>query len=284
MTAQVIDCVANLFTPAVVETRPDWSRSHMGGRFGVTDGTLLGVSLNRMLDQMDASGVDVVILLAPIMGPRGTPGHWALPAGSVLDAVERHPDRFRAQVGIDPISDVRGVAELRGLAAQGIVGAHFYPHWFDMAPDDARAYPFYAACEELGMPIQVQVGNALVYSAARPVRSQGRPSGIDVVACDFPGLTIVGSHVGWPWTEEMIAVTMAHPGVHMALDSYAPSHWGDALDGFVAGTGRHDVLWGTMWPTITWERARADIAAKGLSATASSALLGGNAARVYGIR
>ena len=50
----------------------------------------------------------------------------------------------------------------------------------------------------------------LVLRAGRPHRSAvpletGRPIPyIDQVALDFPELVIVGGHIGYPWTEEMI--------------------------------------------------------------------------------
>ena len=280
----VVDCVSNIFTPEVVKTRPDWTRRHMGGRFGVGADTFAGVPLGAQLQLMDEAGVDVAILLAPVMGPRGSAGHWALDARVVLDAAAAHPDRFRCQVGLDPLTDVRGVRELRALVRDhGVVGAHFYPHWFDMAPDDRRAYPLYAACEELGVPIQVQVGHALRYTDARPVYSRGEPWRLDVVASDFPDLRLVGSHVGWPWTEEMVAVATTHQNVYLATDSYAPRYWGEALDRFARADEVGKLLFGTMWPSVGWSRALAEIREKSLPTAAETALLGGTAARVYGL-
>jgi predicted TIM-barrel fold metal-dependent hydrolase len=279
----VIDAVSNLLTPEIAALRPDWSRQHMGGRFGVAQETMAGVPLAQQVERMDQAGVDRAVLLAPIMGPRGWPGHWALDARYVLDAVAAHPDRFRCQVGIDPLSDVRGVRELRSLVRDdGVVGAHFYPHWFDMAPDDPRAYPLYAACEELGIPVQLQVGHALKYTGSRPVYSLGEPWRLEAVACDFPELKILGSHVGWPWTEEMVGVATTYANVYLVTDSYAPRHWGPALDRFAREDTAGKVLFGTMWPSIPWDRALREIAEKELPPAAYAGVVGGNAAAVFG--
>jgi uncharacterized protein len=278
----VIDCVSNLLTPEIAASRPDWSRNHMGGRFKVAASTVAGVPLVEQLRLMDEAGIDRAVLLAPVMGPRGWPGHWALDERPVLDAVAAHPDRFRCQVGLDPLSDVRGVRELRRLVRDdGVVGAHFYPHWFDMAPDDPRAYPLYAACEELGIPVQVQVGHALRYTGERPIYSRGEPARLEAVACDFPDLRVIGSHLGWPWTREMMSLARSCPNVYVCLDSYAPRHWGPDVDRFLREDAEGKVLFGTMWPSIPWARARLEIDEKGLPAAAAAALLGGNASRVY---
>jgi hypothetical protein len=70
---------------------------------------------------------------------------------------------------------------VRGM---GFIGAHAYPHWFETPPDHARWYPFYAKCVELDIPVQLQVGQSLVYDRRAPKRSVGRPITLDAVACD----------------------------------------------------------------------------------------------------
>jgi predicted TIM-barrel fold metal-dependent hydrolase len=83
--------------------------------------------------------------------------------------------------------DLAGVRALeRAVRDDGFVGAHFYPHWFELAPDHARWYPFYAKCCELDVPIQLQVGQSLNYTAEQRLPSVGLPITLDAVACDLP--------------------------------------------------------------------------------------------------
>ncbi len=70
----------------------------------------------------------------------------------------------------------------------GFVGAHLYPHWFEIAPDHRKLYPFYAKCWELNVPIQMQVGQSMIYAKDFPCQSVGRPISLDPVACDSPNL------------------------------------------------------------------------------------------------
>lgn len=278
----VIDAVSNLFTQEVVSTRPAWSRGHMAARFSVDDDTLTGRSVDQQLDAMDLAGIDRAILVVQRMGPPGSPGHWAMDHRPVVDAIAAHPGRFSGQLGIDPTAGRRGIDLLRSLVSDhGFVGAHFYPHWFDMSPDSAHAFPAYEVCAELGIPVQIQVGQALVYSPERPLRSVGRPLALEPIAQAFPELAVVGSHLGHPWTEELIAVATVHPNVYICTDSYAPVHWPEALDRFVGGAGVGKVMFGTMWPTIPFQRAVSEIQAKDLGEAANAALLGGTAAATY---
>lgn len=278
----VVDAVANLFTPDVVATRPDWSATHMSRRFAVDRARLTGIGIEEQIEEMDAAGVDRAILVVPRMGEPGSPGHWAMDPTPVIEAIDRHPERFSGQTGIDPTTGVRGIRALRSMVTEhGFVGAHFYPHWFDMSPDAAEAFPFYAACAELGIPIQIQVGQSMVYSDERPLRSVGSPMALEPIAIEFPELAVVGSHLGFPWVDEMIALSALYPNVYLCTDSYAPRYWPDSLNAFVAGVGNGKVMFGTMWPTIPFGRAIDDINAKELPASAHESLVGGVAKAIY---
>ena len=82
------------------------------------------------------------------------------------------------------------------------------PWLWDLPPNDRRYYPLYAECVELGIPFCTQVGHT------GPLRTSetGRPIPyLDDVALDFPDLVIVGGHIGYPWTDEMIALATQVP-------------------------------------------------------------------------
>ena len=74
-------------------------------------------------------------------------------------------------------------------------------------PTDRRYYPLFAECVELGVPFCTQVGHT---GPLRPSET-GRPIPyIDEIALDFPELVIVCGHIGYPWTDEAIAVGDFH--------------------------------------------------------------------------
>ena len=54
----------------------------------------------------------------------------------------------------------------------------------------------------------------------------GRPIPyIDQVAIDFPELVIVGGHIGYPWTEEMVAVARKHENVLIDASAYTAKRY-----------------------------------------------------------
>lgn len=102
---------------------------------------------------MDQAGIERALLLASKVGAIGRPSIHHLPYELVADAVARYPQRFHGRAGIDPTDGMHGGSELeRAVCGLGMIGAHCYAHWFELAPNHARYYPFDAECVELDMP------------------------------------------------------------------------------------------------------------------------------------
>ena len=199
-----LDIVINLHTPEVLAIRPAWHKDFIGGKIAADDEILRGLPIEKYIERMDRAGIQMAFIAAAKSGSIGHPVNWHLPYEMVAEVVKKYPTRFKGLAGIDPNESMEGVRKLEyAIRELGFVGAHLYPHWFEMSPTHRKYYPFYAKCAELGVPIQMQVGHCLVYSKDRPLRSVGRPITLDTIACDLPELKIIGIHTGWPWVEEM---------------------------------------------------------------------------------
>jgi predicted TIM-barrel fold metal-dependent hydrolase len=276
-----IDAVVNIWTPEALAGRPD-RRAFYTEKMRVDTGTFEGLSLEEMLARMDTANIEMAFLIAAKVGPIGPRACYHVPYRLVAEAVQRYPERFRGLAGLDPTEGMRGVRELeRAVREDGFIGAHFYPHWFELPPDHAKWYPFYAKCVELDVPVQLQVGQSMIYDPSYPRRSVGRPIALDAVACDFPELAIVGIHVGIPWTEEMIAMAWKHPNVHIGCDAHSPNYWPPSFVQFINTYGQGKVIFGTDFPVLQFERTRAEIEALGLRPEAKRKLLRENARLLY---
>jgi uncharacterized protein len=279
-----IDIVINLHTPEVLPLKPKWRKDFIGGKIGADAEILNGLSIEKYLERMDRAGIQMAFIAASRSGSKGHPSNWQLPYEIVADVVRKYPKRFKGLAGIDPTEGMNGVRELEhAIGELGFVGAHVYPHWFEMAPHHRKYYPFYAKCVELNIPIQMQVGHCLLYSRERPLRSVGRPITLDTIACDFPELKIIGIHTGWPWVEEMISVAWKHPNVYIGSDAYAPKFWKPEFVRFIDSWGQDKVLFGTDFPIIDFERATREINELGLKEDSKQKLLWKNTAHVYGL-
>jgi predicted TIM-barrel fold metal-dependent hydrolase len=277
-----IDIVVNLFT----------AREIAEGRTGV-DANFLeqvrlapedksGVSIERYLEKMDRAGIERSFLIAVRGGDLRRKGSFEVTYDRVAEICRQYPDRFSGLAGIDT---TRGMQQLRELESAvrdyGFVGAHWYPHWFSLAPDAPQIYPVYAKCCELDIPIMLQVGQNLIYQKDVRLPSVGRPICLDQVAIDFPELTLIGIHIGTPWAEEMIAMAWKHQNVFIGVDAYAPKHWPASLVHYMNTYGREKVLFGTDWPVIDPERAVREISDLNLRPAAKSLLMRDNARRLF---
>jgi hypothetical protein len=279
---RAIDCVVNPITPEIMRLRPAWTKGFWQDTIGRDGSIAEGVSHAQMLELMDRAGIERALLVATKTGQLGVPGSWHLPYEMVAAAVQSHPDRFSGLAGLDPTEGMNGVRQLeRAVREYGFVGAHFYPHWFELAPDHARWYPFYAKCVELDVPVQLQVGQSLIYDPARPLKSVGRPITLDAVACDFPELKLIGIHVGIPWTDEMIAMSWKHKNVYIGCDAHSPKYWPESFVRYIDSYGQDKVVFGTDYPVLDFERTRREIEALGLKEESKRKLLRDNARRIY---
>lgn len=241
-----------------------------------------GVPVAKYLELMDRAGVERSFLAAARAGDRRERDSKEVPYERVHEVCRAHPGRFSGLAGIDPFRGMAGVRELeQGVREFGFVGAHLYPHHFELAPDHAKYYPYYAKCCELDVPIMMQVGQNLIYQNDRRRRSVGRPITLDAVACDFPELKLIGIHIGTPWAEEMIAMAWKHANVFIGTDAYAPKYWPPALVHYINTYGREKVMFGTDWPVVDPVRAMREIEELGIRPEAKPYLLRENAVRVF---
>ncbi|MFM0116875.1 amidohydrolase family protein [Paraburkholderia nemoris] len=276
-----IDIVVNIWTEEANRIRPRRD-GFFGGKMKVRDDTLAFITHEEMLRRMDLAGVERAFLIASRVGRKGHPACYHMPYELVAEAVNRFPDRFYGLAGIDPYEGMRGVAEFeQSVREYGFIGAHTYPHWFELAPDHAKWYPYYAKCVELDVPVQMQVGQSMIYDPTYPLRSVGRPITLDAVACDFPELRLIGIHVGIPWTEEMIAMAWKHKNVYIGTDAHSPKYWPEAFLHYINTFGQDKVMFGTDFPILDFERTMSEIDALGFRLEAKRKMLRDNAVRVY---
>ena len=77
---------------------------------------------------------------------------------------------------------------------------------------------------------------------------------IDELASNFPNLTIVAAHPGWPWVEEMTAVALHKGNVYWELSGWAPRYFPDGLKRDIRGRLRDKVMFGSDYPSLPYDR------------------------------
>jgi predicted TIM-barrel fold metal-dependent hydrolase len=204
-----------------------------------------------LIAAMDAAGVQTILATDLLAWSYRRQERFALDmTDRIAELTARYPGRIYGLADYDPF-DIRG--SLQKLEAdvkeRHYKGVYIHIYGYDIPLDHRKMYPLYARCEELGVPVSMQVGHVL---EAMP-SEHGRPIQLDRIACDFPSLTLIGTHTGWPWVDEMIAVATKWPNVFINVSAWLPKYFSPSLVTFLrTRTGANKILFGSNG--LSWER------------------------------
>jgi predicted TIM-barrel fold metal-dependent hydrolase len=164
------------------------------------------LTVDEVVAAMDAGQMEKLMLCA-WCGPRG----WMFTNDQIAEIVRQRPDRFCGVATVSLMNPREAVRELRRAVTElGLKALRVVPWLWKLPPNDKHYFPLYVACIELGIPFCTQVGHTgplMPSETGRPVPY------LDDVALTFPELTIVGGHIGHPWTAEMIGLAWKHDNV-----------------------------------------------------------------------
>lgn len=228
------------------------------------------------LAAMDEAGVDRALISAWV-----APRNVMISNDEVAGFVAESDGRLLGVGSVDISKPMAAVREVRRCVRElGFKAIRVLPWLWEVPPTDRRFYPVYTACCELGVPFCTQIG----HTGPLMPSEVGRPIYLDQVALDFPELTIVAGHIGYPWTDEAIAVATKHEKVFIDTSAYTVRRYPPALVAFLRSNGRHKVLFGTNYPMITPAKALEGLDTLGLDEATRELFLGGNAQRVFGLQ
>jgi len=176
-------------------------------------------------------------------------------------AVTEHSDRILGSFLVDPI---RGMENVRALEAAvrdyGVKAAAFFPcGCVPQVPiDDRMAYPIYAKCVELDIPIFVNTG---VPGPRVPMDAQ-EVKLLDKVCWFFPELKIVMRHGGEPWVDLAIKLMVKWPNLYYSTSAFAPKYYPkEIIDYANSSRGSSRVMYAGYYPSgLTLERIFTEMA------------------------
>lgn len=233
-----------------------------------------GVTPEQMVTMLDAAGIETVLLSA-----WHRPGRWVMTNDAVAEICRQFPGRFVGVAAVDLEHPVAAVRELdRAVRDLGFKALRVIPWLWNRPPNDKFYFPLYVRCIELGVPFCTQVGHTGPLMPSEP----GRPIPyLDEVALTFPELTIVGGHIGYPWTDEMIGLAWKHANVFIDTSAYLPRYYPPQLVHFMKTYGKDKVLFGTNFPMLDFGKCAEQARALDLQGVAQTNFLSENARRVF---
>ncbi|HSB60907.1 MAG TPA: amidohydrolase family protein [Vicinamibacteria bacterium] len=235
-------------------------------------------SLEAMVRRMDEAGVEKVFIAQTKMWSyRNKWMYMDTRLEEVTQYTRRYPERFCGLAGYNPFRIKESLREIEtAVREHGFRGVYVHIYGFDIPLDDAKMYPLYARCEELDVPVSLQVGHVLEGMPSE----HGRPIHLDRVACDFPGLKLVGAHTGWPWVEELISVCTKWDNVYFGVDAWMPKYLKPEAVQFInSRLGQDRCLWGTNG--LPWKENLEQLDQVGLRPEAKRKLLRDNAVQLF---
>jgi predicted TIM-barrel fold metal-dependent hydrolase len=235
---------------------------------------------DALIAAMDAAGVQTVLATDLLAWSYKRQTRFALDMTSkIADLTRRYPGRIYGLCDYDPFQIRASLEKLeRDVTEHGYKGVYVHVYGYDIGLDHRKMYPLYAKCEELAVPCSMQTGHVL---EAMP-SEHGRPMQLDRIACDFPDLTLIGTHTGYPWVDEMLAVATKWPNVYVNIAAWLPKYFGPNLVRFLRGRGTHSkVLFGTNG--LDWSRYLMEFDRLEIPEDRARAILYDNPRRVHGL-
>lgn len=178
--------------------------------------SVLAESMPQCLTEMDGAGIRLGVALGRHSNETTRIAHVS--NDDVAQLVRDYPGRFVGIASVD-LTEPRGALEEleRAIRGLGLRGLSIEPGMVEppMYADDAKLYPLYEHCADLGVPAVLMSGGN-----AGPDVSYSLPVALDRVARDFPRLDIVAAHGGWPWVVPTLHVAFRRPNVYVSPDMY----------------------------------------------------------------
>lgn len=235
-----------------------------------------------LLAEMDEAGVDISIMCG--FG-------WAsddlcqMHNDYMLDSIRRYPTRLAALAAVQPLHADRALQELERCMSGGMVGAgELMPNGQGYLLDDIdRLRPFFAEVEAERVVVMTHATEPV--GRFYPGKESVTPDVIWSLVQAYPDLKLVLAHWGggYPFYELMPEVRGASQNVYYdsAASTYLYSQQVFLHIGQIVGYER--VLWATDFPVLTQRRFIARMRQLPLSESDRDAVLGENAARLFGL-
>ena len=187
--------------------------------------SVVNADLQDLLREMDEAGIDVGV----VPGRMPNKSFGGLPNRDIARIVAEAPTRFVGVGSADLSTLDQALADVDECMTSGFKAIAIEPGLLDfpLYLDDRRLYPVYEKIQAAGLVIFAMVGGN-----AGPDLSYASPLAADHVAADFPNLTWVLVHGGWPWVQETLGLAFRRPNVWISPDLYLLDMpgWRDYVD------------------------------------------------------
>ena len=199
---------------------------------------------------------------------------------------ERFPGVLLGFGSVDPHSQA-AIDEMERCRDLGLVGLKFHPTMQQFDPGEEHFYPLWEAAGRLGLICLFHTGTCGI-GAGTPGAGgtkirYSHPAFLDGVGADFPDLTLIAAHFGWPWFMECLAIALHKSNVFIELSGWAPRYLPAEVRREIGRRLNGQTLFGSDYPFISLDRWFDEFDQLELTPEAREAILLGNASRLLGL-
>lgn len=199
---------------------------------------------------------------------------------------ERYPGVLMGFGSVDPHRE-NAPERVDRAADLGLRGLKFHPTMQTFDPGDGRYYPIWERMQERGLVALFHTGTCGI-GAGTPGAGGTKirfshPGFLDRVGADFPGVTWIAAHFGWPWFLECLAIALHKSNVWIELSGWAPGYLPPEVKREAGRRLNERTLFGSDYPFIPLDRWFEEFEALGYAEEARENILRANAARLLGV-
>ena len=243
--------------------------------------------LQSFLMKLEYSGIDKAVLLP--LDCSTNHGCQIVRNEALAELVADQP-RLIGFASVDPNKTDAPKTLRQAVEGLGLRGLKLDPALQGFGIDDRMlAYPVYAACVELDIPLVMHCGLSF---APQGRSSQAHPINLEGVVHDFPELRVVIAHCGFPWVDDALALALKYE--HVYLDT-AIIYAGTPTDSVRRVLGErvgvdiidralhHKLVFGSNYPRVDFKRMVQAVRALGMHDWLAERVFHKNAVELLGL-
>ncbi|AXU21240.1 amidohydrolase (plasmid) [Novosphingobium sp. THN1] len=198
-------------------------------------------------------------------------------------AKELYPDRFFFDLPVNPNNGTEEVRRIKRIHAEvGLSAVSVFPSGTlpQVAINHKYMWPIYSACEELGLPILLNVG---IPGPRIPMETQ-KVEHLDEVCWFFPELKVVMRHGAEPWEALAVKLMLKWPNLYYSTSAFAPKHYPKAIIDYANTRGSDKVIYAGYFPMgLSLDRIMSDMQNVPFKDEVWPKFLRENAVKVFGL-
>jgi predicted TIM-barrel fold metal-dependent hydrolase len=236
----------------------EWLTNAIGPHLEATERYFRQRPERKTLDQVaDEYGERDVLGVVLDWDDESVTGRGWLGNDFLASLADKYPGTLMGFGSVDPHAS-GAVDDIKRAAGLGLKGLKFHPTMQAFDPADQRFYPLWKQAEELGLVLLFHTGTCGI-GAGTPGAGgtkirYSHPGFLDALGADFPGVTWVAAHFGWPWFLECLAIALHKSNVWIELSGWAPKYLPPEVVREAGKRLNERTLFGSDYPFIQLDR------------------------------